>query len=147
MKVTVGRSIIKGSVSVPSSKSMTIRALVCAALSAGESQIIHPLVSDDTNAAASVLTQLGTIIQKEDDVWKVTGGKFRVGSGDLDCGESATTLRIMTAVCSLIPGHHRLVGGPSLSRRPIGSLIDSLVKLGGKASTEKIALPPVLVEG
>ena len=132
---------------MPSSKSMTIRALVCAALSAGESQIVHPLVSGDTNAAANILMQLGTIIRKDGDVLKVTGGRFRVGSGDLDCGESATTMRIMTAVCSLIPGHHRLVGGPSLSRRPIGSLVDALKKLGVKASTEKIALPPVLVEG
>jgi 3-phosphoshikimate 1-carboxyvinyltransferase len=126
---------------------MTIRALVCAALSAGESQIINPLVSDDTNATASVLMQLGTTIRKEENAWRVIGGRFRTGSGDLNCGESATTLRLMTAVCSLIPGYHRLIGGPSLSRRPIGSLVDSLKKLGAKVSTENLSLPPVLVEG
>jgi 3-phosphoshikimate 1-carboxyvinyltransferase len=120
---------------------------MCAALSAGESDIIHPLVSDDTNAAINVLTKLGTVIRQEDDVWKVTGGKFRAISGDLDCGESATTLRFMTAICSLIPGHHRLVGGPSLSKRPIGTLVDSLVKLGVNASTEKVSFPPVNIEG
>ena len=147
MRITIGRSIIKGSVSVPSSKSMTIRALVCAALSAGESEIVTPLISDDTVAAIDILVKLGTVIRREGDVLKITGGKFRIYSGDLNCGESATTLRFMTALCSLIPGRHKLVGGPSLSRRPIGTLIDALVKLGVKASADKTGLPPVTVEG
>ena len=147
MKATIGRSLIKGSVYIPSSKSLTIRALVCAALSQGESEIVNPLISDDTIAAIDVLTKLGTAIRREGDVLKITGGKFRIYNGDLDCRESATTLRFMTALCSLIPGRHRLVGGPSLSRRPIGTLIDALVKLGVKASAEKTGLPPVTVEG
>ncbi|OGO19420.1 MAG: 3-phosphoshikimate 1-carboxyvinyltransferase [Chloroflexi bacterium RBG_16_50_11] len=147
MKVTIGKSIIKGVATVPSSKSMTIRALMCAALSTGESEIIHPLVSDDTRAAANVLTKLGTVIHQERDVWKVYGGKFRTVNEALDCGESATTLRFMTAICSLIPGHHTLVGGPSLSKRPIGSLIEALAKLGVKASTGKLPTPPVYIEG
>ncbi|MBN1161954.1 MAG: 3-phosphoshikimate 1-carboxyvinyltransferase [Dehalococcoidales bacterium] len=147
MRVIIGRSNITGGVWAPSSKSLTIRALVCAALSQGESEIINPLVSDDTLAAVNVLTKLGTVIHQTDNVWKVTGGKFRVHSGNLDCGESATTLRFMTALCSLIPGRHRLVGGPSLSRRPIGTLVDALAKLGVKASVEKTGCPPVTVEG
>jgi 3-phosphoshikimate 1-carboxyvinyltransferase len=126
MRAIIGRSVIKGSISIPPSKSMTIRALVCAALSAGESQIIHPLVCEDTIAAASVLTQLGTVIREGDDSWTVSGGKFRAGSSDLNCRESATTMRLMTAVCSLVPGYHRLIGGPSLSHRPIGSRVDCL---------------------
>jgi 3-phosphoshikimate 1-carboxyvinyltransferase len=126
---------------------MTIRALMCAALSAGDSEIVNPLISDDSNAAANVLSKVGTEIHKEDDVWKVAGGKFRIIQEDLDCGESATTLRFMTAIASLIPGSHRLVGGPSLSARPIGSLVDALKKLGVNVSTEKLGLPPVNVEG
>ncbi len=147
MKVTIGKSLIKGSVTVPSSKSMTIRALACAALSAGESEIISPLISDDTVAAIDVLVKLGTSIRREGDVLKINGGKFRVHHGDLNCRESATTIRFMTALCSLIPGRHRLIGGPSLSRRPIGTLVDALVKLGVKASAEKSGTPPVVVEG
>jgi 3-phosphoshikimate 1-carboxyvinyltransferase len=147
MRVIIGRSNITGGVLAPPSKSMTIRALVCAALSHGDSEIINPLVSEDTLAALDVLTKLGTVIHREENVWKVSGGRFRVHRGDLDCGESATTLRFMTALCALIPGRHRLVGGPSLTRRPIGTLVDALVKLGVKASAEKTGLPPVVVEG
>lgn len=147
MKASIDKSFIKGTATVPTSKSITIRALMCAALSSGESTIIQPLVSDDTLAAASVLAKVGTIIRQGEGTWKVTGGKFRITQEELNCGESATTLRFMTAVCSLIPGSHRLVGGPSLTKRPIGSLVDALTKLGVKASMGKTGFPPVTITG
>jgi 3-phosphoshikimate 1-carboxyvinyltransferase len=147
MKIKIEKSDIKGRVTIPSSKSMTIRALFCAALSMGESEVINPLVSDDTNAAAHVLTQIGVGITREKDVWQVTGGKFRVPKEPLDCGESATTLRFMTAVMSLIPGEHKLMGGPMLMKRPVRSLTEALGKLGVKVSTEGKTTPPATVKG
>jgi 3-phosphoshikimate 1-carboxyvinyltransferase len=147
MKVTVNKSKIKGKVGTPSSKSMTIRALMCAALSMGNSEILRPLVSEDTNAAADVLGKIGVKIQKEKDLWRVGGGNLRVSSEDLYCGESATTLRFMTAICSLIPGEHRLVGGALLSKRPVKSLVEALRQLGIKGSTEGKTTPPVTIQG
>jgi 3-phosphoshikimate 1-carboxyvinyltransferase len=147
MKVTVFKSEAKGLMSVPSSKSLTIRALMCAALSKGTSEIVRPLVSEDTDAAFKVLRQVGVTIKKEGGVWRVTGGNLETSSGDLFCGESATTLRFMTAICALIPGRHRLVGGPSLSQRPVGPLVEALKKLGVNAATEGKDTPPVVVEG
>lgn len=147
MKAVINRSTIKGSVSVPPSKSLTIRALMCAALSNGESVIINPLISDDTNTAGSVLEQVGVRIIKADRVWKVTGGKLHASKYGLNCGESAATLRFMTAICSTIPGRHRLVGGPSLSKRPVGELVNALQKLGVKIDAIKSGNLPVMVEG
>jgi len=147
MKLTIEKSNIKGRVSIPSSKSMTIRALMCAALSQGNSEIIHPLVSDDTNIAADVLAKIGVSIVKEKDVWRVTGGKLRIPVDDLHCGESATTMRFMTAILSLIPGEHKLVGGPMLTQRPIRSLVEALEKLGVECSTERKTTPPVTIKG
>ena len=147
MKITVKKSELKGKVVVPASKSMTIRALMCAALSRGNSEIVNPLVSDDTNAAADVLGKIGVSIDKEKDVWRVTGGSLRVPKEELFCGESATTLRFMTAVCSLIPGKNTLIGGPSLSKRPVKSLVEALSKLGVKGTIEGKTTPPVTIEG
>ncbi len=147
MKVIVKKSEVKGKVGVPSSKSMTIRALMCAALSRGNSEIVNPLVSEDTAAAADVLGKIGVSIDKDKDVWRVTGGTIRVPTKELYCGESATTLRFMTAICSLIPGEHTLLGGPSLSKRPVKSLIEALKKLGVKGSMEGKTTPPVTIKG
>ncbi len=120
---------------------------MCAALSDGESEIINPLVSDDTNAAVSILAQVGALVEKGDGVWKVNGGSLHATQRDLCCGESAATLRFMTAICSLIPGRHRLVGGPSLGKRPIGALVDALKQLGVKISASPTGTPPVTIEG
>jgi 3-phosphoshikimate 1-carboxyvinyltransferase len=147
MKISIKKSEIKGEVGVPASKSMTIRALMCAALSRGNSEIVNPLVSEDTNAAAAVLGKIGVSIVKEKGVWRVTGGSLRVPTEELFCGESATTLRFMTALCSLIPGKHTLLGGPSLSKRPVKSLVEALRKLGIKGSIEGKTTPPVTIEG
>jgi 3-phosphoshikimate 1-carboxyvinyltransferase len=148
MKATIGKSNITGSAAVPSSKSMTIRALMCAAFSVGESEIINPLDSEDTQAATEVLEKVGTFIRKLKDSWKVTGGHFKINEAELNCKESATTFRFMTAIASLIPGQHKLAGGPSLTKRPVGSLVDALAKLGVSASyVERAGFPPVIVHG
>ncbi len=147
MKVTIKKSETKGKVGVPSSKSMTIRALMCAALSRGNSEIVNPLVCEDTEAATNVLGQIGVSIDKDKSVWRITGGSIRVPTRELNCGESATTLRFMTAICSLIPGEHTLIGGPSLSKRPVKSLLEALKKLGVKGSLEGKTTPPVTIRG
>jgi 3-phosphoshikimate 1-carboxyvinyltransferase len=147
MRVTVSKSELKGRVVIPSSKSQTIRGLMCAALAGGESVLVNPLVCDDTAAAAAVLGQVGIGVQRGPDAWRVRGGAFRAPSADLYCGESAATLRFMTALCSLVPGPCRLVGGPSLSRRPVRILVEALGRLGVACSLEGDDAPPVNVTG
>jgi len=147
MKLTIEKSTIKGKVVIPSSKSMTIRALMCATLSKGESEILNPLICDDTNAAVDVLMKIGVGIVKEKGVWRVTGGRLRVPAAALYCGESATTMRFMTAILSLVPGEHKLVGGPMLTRRPMKVLVEALEKLGVKGSTAGKTTPPVTITG
>ncbi|MFC1861671.1 3-phosphoshikimate 1-carboxyvinyltransferase [Chloroflexota bacterium] len=130
MKASVSKSKIKGKVTAPPSKSYTIRGLMCAALARGESEIVNPLSSDDTEASIGVLEKIGVRILQDENFWQVTGGDFREPNTDLFCRESAATLRFMTAICSLIPGRCRLTSSPSLSQRPIKPLIQALRQLG-----------------
>ncbi len=116
MKISVYKSDVRGKVRAPSSKSYTIRGLVCAALAKGESEIVYPLSSDDTDALLNVLRQVGIRVRQRRDSWQVAGGNFHQPDADLFCGESAATLRFMTALCSLVPGRCRLVAGPSLAK-------------------------------
>ena len=146
MKASIYKSEIKGRVVAPSSKSYTIRGLICAALAKGKSEIINPLSSDDTQAALNVLSQIGISICQKEDAWQVTGGDFHQPDTDLFCDESAATLRFMTAICSLVPGRCRLVVGSSLSRRPVKPLIQALRQLGVNCSCQG-ETAPVIVDG
>ncbi len=139
MKVSIYKSEVKGKIQAPSSKSYTIRGLMCAALAKGESEIIHPLSSDDTEAAINVLNKVGVDVRQEEDLWRVIGGNFHEPDTDLFCGESAATLRFMTAIGSLIPGKCKLIPGPSLSKRPIKPLIQALRQLGVDCSYQSEA--------
>ncbi|MDD4873621.1 MAG: 3-phosphoshikimate 1-carboxyvinyltransferase [Dehalococcoidales bacterium] len=129
MKVLINRSEINGKVTAPSSKSYTIRSLICAAIAKGRSKIINPLVADDTEAASEALKKVGIDIQKKDTSWEISGGCFHAPEGDIFCRDSAATIRFMTALASIIPGECRLVPGTSLARRPIQPLIKALQEL------------------
>jgi 3-phosphoshikimate 1-carboxyvinyltransferase len=146
MKASISKSEVLGKVTAPSSKSYTIRGLICAALANGKSEIIAPLSSDDTVAAINVLKKIGVNIRQQKTSWKVEGGVFHPPASDLFCGDSAATLRFMAACGTIIPGISHLTAGPSLSRRPVKVLIDSLQMLGVKCSSNGDR-PPVTVEG
>jgi len=146
MKASICKSEVKGRVIVPSSKSYTIRGLMCAALARGKSEIVYPLSSGDTEACLDVLGKVGIHVRRRGDFWQVTGGELHEPNTDLFCGESAATLRFMTAISSLIPGKCRLVAAPSLSKRPIKVLIQALRQLGVHCSCRGEAAP-VVVEG
>ena len=146
MKASISKSKIIGKVTAPSSKSYTIRGLLCAALAKGESEILHPLTSDDTEASLGVLSKIGTRVHQQEDSWLVTGGSFHAPDAELFCGESAATLRFMTAICSLISGRCHLVTGPSLAKRPVKPLVEALRQLGVNCSCRG-EFPPVTVDG
>ncbi len=122
MKIKITPSAIEGQVVAPPSKSYTHRALVCSALANGESKIISPLNSDDTEATMDLLEKLGVKIRVKEDFWNVNGGQLHQPKGDLFCRESGTTMRFMTTICSLVNGTCRLTGGSSLSKRPMKPL-------------------------
>ncbi len=146
MKVTVERSEIRGRMTAPPSKSYTIRGLMCAALARGESQIIRPLWADDTEAAARVLGGIGVGIERTKEPWRINGGDFKPPVADLYCGDSAATLRFMTAIGSIVPGRCRLTAGASLARRPVGPLVTALQQLEVDCSSNN-GLAPVVVNG
>ena len=99
----IEKSKVKGKVIAPSSKSYTHRALICAALSKGKSKIISPLISDDTQATINVLKKLGVKIKINDISIQVEGSNFKEPKEDLFCGESGTTMRLMTESLTSFP--------------------------------------------
>ncbi|MGB3733550.1 MAG: 3-phosphoshikimate 1-carboxyvinyltransferase [Ilumatobacter sp.] len=141
-------------VAVPPSKSIANRALICAALAAGESEITGLAPGDDTNAMIACLTALSIPVGVEERdgvlVGNVigTGGSLPVGPIQLDTRLAGTTSRFITAVAALGPGPYTIDGEPPLRSRPMGPLHDSLHSLGARLEPgEEWGHLPVTVSG
>ena len=143
-------SRIVGEVKAPPSKSYTHRAFTVALLARGESKIINPLLSFDTEATIEAVKALGAEVTREGDVWRVlgTGGELKPRVNLIDARNSGTTIRLMSAIAALSPKPVRLIGDESILKRPMGPLIEALEKLGAMARCEGAkGRPPVVVGG
>ena len=138
---------VKGVVTAPSSKSVTNRLLVMAALAEGTSTARHPLVSDDTVAMAVGLGCFGArvTLTEEAAVVSGTGGAVEAPAGVVGAGLSGTTLRFLAAVSLLAPGPVTLDGEPPLRRRPLGGLLGALAEAGARVKSAD-GHAPVVVE-
>lgn len=122
--------VLRGQVRVPGSKSETHRALIAAALSQGESRISGACDCADTRATQEILTRLGARFANEEDTIVVQGGLMENGSGELDCGESGSTLRFMLPIALALGGSYRFTGAPRLFERPNEVLLQALSQPG-----------------
>jgi len=146
------RGPIHASIRPPGSKSITNRALVCAALADGRSSLHGALDSDDTRVMIDGLQQLGITVAVSDEGRSLEvdgcGGRLPVNTADLFVGNSGTTVRFLTALVSLGHGIFRLDGVPRMRQRPIQDLLDTLRQLGVNAVSETgTGAPPVRIEG
>jgi len=141
-------------VTVPPSKSISNRALICAALADGESDIVGVAPGDDTVAMVDCLDQLGIPIGLTVDdgrsVARVAGCSGALGPGPvtLNTRLAGTTSRFITAVAALGEGPYLIDGEPPLRERPMGPLHDSLRALGADVEPrEAWGQLPVTVSG
>jgi 3-phosphoshikimate 1-carboxyvinyltransferase len=141
---------VRGSIRPPGSKSITNRALICAALAEGTSKLVGVLDSEDTRVMIESLKQLGFKLHA--DLANATleiegqGGVIPTMQADLYIANSGTSVRFLTALAALGHGRFRLHGTPRMHQRPIQDLIDPLAQLGVRAECEATnGCPPVVV--
>jgi len=131
---------LAATVTVPGSKSLTNRALVCAALADGTSTIDGALVADDTDAMRTALAALGAGIAQDRSSGRLmvtgTAGRLRPGPRDLDMRLSGTTSRFLLPVVALGEGEYRMDGAPPLRARPMGPVLEGIRTLGAEVRDE-----------
>ena len=138
--------------SPPGSKSLTNRALVLAALADGICDLSNVLFADDTIVMLEGLTKLGFHLVIDHDARTVRvhgrGGHVDRSVAEIFCGNSGTTIRFLTALCTLGTGNFTLDGVPRMRERPIAALSGMLKNLGVRIShsPEAEGFPPVHVE-
>ncbi len=149
MTCSLEPSALGGSVRAPASKSSLQRALACAALAPGVSEIRNPAWSEDCKAAAGVAEALGASVERGGNRAVVRGipGLAKDPSPlSVSCGESGTCLRMFSAVAALFSRPVELAGEGTLAGRPMGMVVEPLRALGAECSTNG-GFPPVRVRG
>lgn len=123
---------VSASINIPGSKSITNRALVCAALARGESVIHSASDSDDTALMANGLNQLGVLVRKNDGslVVEGTGGRLYAPKFPIPVGNAGTTLRFLLSLAAVAEGDVVFEAHQRMAERPITDLVDGLRSLG-----------------
>ncbi|MCE9553196.1 MAG: 3-phosphoshikimate 1-carboxyvinyltransferase [Planctomycetes bacterium] len=142
---------VHGTARPPGSKSITNRALVCAALADGTSVLHGALASDDTAVMVDSLRRLGIEVAEDAAAKTITvrgcGGRIPSHGAELFIGNSGTTIRFLAAACALGHGTFRLDGVPRMRERPIGDLVEALAQCGVKIQALSTGgCPPVVIE-
>ena len=149
MYITPSR--LQGTLSVPSSKSHTLRALLFAALSKGISQIDRPLRSPDTLAMIEGIRQFGAEVWEENERIFVRGcsGKPKCPDDVIQCGNSGLMLRLLSGIAALLPEYTIVTGDHSIRHnRPMKPLLSALDQLGVFATSSRgDGFAPVLIRG
>jgi 3-phosphoshikimate 1-carboxyvinyltransferase len=140
---------LRGSLRVPGDKSTSHRALMISALAKGQSTITGLSPGDDVAATSVMLVELGATRVDEDGRVLLSGPDegLHPSSHALDCGNSGTTMRLMSGVVSTIRGTHRLIGDGSLSTRPMDRVAVPLGLMGSEVRGQgETVRPPLTVE-
>ncbi len=134
-------------VRVPTSKSLTQRAMVLAALAPGRSAIIDPLDCDDSRVLRRALAALSVSISDTADGFSVVGGgRLRAPEHPLDFDNGGTATRFCTGLSLLVDGPVTIDGNEAMRRRPMPGLLAALRSLGATLlEPGRPACPPITV--
>src|ERR1700712_5371083 len=136
----------------PGSKSLTNRAMVLAALCEAPVTLTGALFAEDTRVMIDGLTKLGFEVTPDEAAKTIKvkgrGGIVPAASADCFCGNSGTTIRFLTALCTLGRGVYTLDGVPRMRQRPIGPLVTMLRNLAARVdNTGEEGFAPLRVRG
>jgi len=129
----LAKSAISAQISIPGSKSLTNRELVLSALASGQSEILNPLDSRDSNLMIQALKQLGSEIESTPNSLRITPRPIS-GPAQIDCGLAGTVMRFVPAVAALAEGEISFDGDVAARSRPMKTTVDSLRALGVEVS-------------
>ncbi len=139
--------VVRGSLRVPPSKSVTHRQLALALLAGRPVEIRQPLRAEDTALFLGALRRLGWRVEESEAAVRLTPGALPAAA-TLECGNAGTLLRFLIAVMATVPGQWTLDGSTRLRERPVGPLAAALRELGVTIAWRgEAGYPPLTITG
>ena len=146
---------LTGSVPLPGDKSISHRLAILGALAEGTTELSNYSAGADCLSTLECLRKLGVPAAVQDSEGKGTSvrieglglGGLKAPTGELDAGNSGTTMRLLAGVLAAQPFRSTLTGDESLRRRPMARVIEPLEKMGARIQVTEGGRPPLVIEG
>ncbi len=142
---------LAGDISVPGDKSIAHRAVIFGSLARGRSRIFNLSGGDDNSRTVRAFRQMGVEIFRDGDALCVEGKGWEglhAPADPIDCGNSGTSMRLLSGLLAGRPFYSELDGDASLRQRPMQRVIDPLRQMGaGITSKSGDGLAPLEIRG
>lgn len=138
MEFTKAAKGLKGQLAVPGDKSISHRAVMLGSIASGNTEIHHFLQGADCLSTISCFRRMGVEIENRGNMVLVHGKGMRglsAPSGMLDCGNSGTTMRLMSGILAAQPFSSTLTGDASTQKRPMKRIMEPLTQMGAHISS------------
>lgn len=133
---------LKGSVTIPSDKSISHRAIMFTSLANGKSIIKNFSKGQDPLSSLKVCKALGIDAEfSNEELIVKSKGILSTPQTQLDCGNSGTTMRLMSGILAGQKFNSTLIGDESLSKRPMKRVIEPLALMGAKIESNEFKAP------
>ncbi|MEA1617718.1 3-phosphoshikimate 1-carboxyvinyltransferase [Erythrobacter sp. T5W1-R] len=139
-----------GTLQVPGDKSISHRAIMFGALAVGETRVSGLLEGEDVMATAGAMRAMGAQIEKTGAEWRIHGvgiGSLLEPKAALDMGNSGTSTRLLMGLTASHAITATFIGDASLSRRPMGRVIEPLSQMGAQIEASSGGTLPLLQRG
>lgn len=136
--ITKNFKCLKGEIEIPADKSLSHRAVIFPSLAKGHSVIKNFSDGQDPHSTLKLFQNLGVEIEEVEQGTVIINstGKLSKPTQDLDCGNSGTTMRLVSGFLAGQNFNSVLFGDESLSKRPMKRIIEPLTQMGGKISSQ-----------
>jgi 3-phosphoshikimate 1-carboxyvinyltransferase len=141
---------ILGSLRVPGDKSISHRYAMLAALAPGRSRFDNFAPGADCASTLACVRALGCNVERDEKGTVVIDGlgtQLRVPAVSLDCGNSGSTMRMLSGILAAQPFSSELIGDESLSRRPMKRVIEPLAQMGAEIDAANGDRAPLRING
>ncbi len=139
---------VEGAARLPGDKSISHRYAMLGALAEGKTRLHNFSTGADCASTLAVLSSLGVTIERNaEGMVEVAGEPWQKPDAPLDCGNSGSTIRMLSGLLAGQPFTAELAGDESLSRRPMARVIEPLVKMGAHIEAAAGGRPPLRITG
>ena len=139
---------LRGSVQLPGDKSISHRYAMLAGIAEGPSRLENYSTGADCASTLGCMHSLGVAWERKNDVIEVQGrgNSLAAPSGPLDCGNSGSTMRMLSGIVAGQSFTSEMTGDESLSRRPMERVIKPLTEMGARIESQS-GKPPLRIGG